>query len=226
MVRPMARIRNANPRNKSGAYDRLFGDDELGDLVSKIHSAIISSGTELEAMIGNAVQNIQNLDTFLKQEIMPEGVLLARKRQIKSSKILDFAGPEPDFVVFKRRRGVQACHIIELKDGHVFDTKKASVEHQSIHRFVEQNGRHIPYQIKSHFCAFNQEDRNVIWEGFKKRIALEEAMTGREFCELLEISYDEIVERRRPDGPDNIEFFLAEIIKIEPIRQRLRELLR
>ena len=221
----MARVRNANPRNKSGSYARLFGDDELGDLVSKIHSAAISSGTELEAMIGNAVENIQDLDMFLKQEIMLEGVLLARKKQIKSSKILDFVGPEPDFMVFKRRKGIQTCHVIELKDGHVFDTKKASMEHQSIHGFVEKNGQHIQYRIKCHFCAFNQEDRNVIWEGFKKRIAPEEAMTGREFCELLEINYDEIVDGRRADGPDNIEFLLAEMIKIEPIRQRLRELL-
>ena len=70
------------------------------------------------------VPNIDDLDAFLKQEIMPDGVSLARKPQIKRSAILDFAGSEPDFMVFKRRRGIQTCHIVELKDGHVFDTKR------------------------------------------------------------------------------------------------------
>ena len=72
---------------------------------------------------------------------MPEGVFLATKRQIKKSGTLDFAGSEPDFMVFKRRKKIQACHIVELKDGHVFDTKKAGAERTAMHRFIERNAR-------------------------------------------------------------------------------------
>ena len=186
---------------------------------------MISSGSELEARIAASVQNILDLDAFLKQEIMSEGVLLARKRQIKRSETLDFSGSEPDFMVFKRRGGVQTCHIVELKDGHVFDTKKAGAERQAMHGFIERNAQHIQYRFQAHFCAFNQDDRHAIWDGFKRRIALKEAMTGREFCDLLEIDYDSIVEARRADGSDNVEFFLSELVKTEPIRQRLRRLL-
>lgn len=50
-------------------------------------------------------------------------------------------------------------------------------------------------------------------------------MTGREFCDLLEIDYDSIVEARRADGSDNVEFLLSELVKIESVRQRLRRLL-
>ena len=50
-------------------------------------------------------------------------------------------------------------------------------------------------------------------------------MTGREFCELLEIDYAAIAEARRSDGPDNVEFLLSELIKTEPIRRQLQELL-
>ena len=152
-------------------------------------------------------------------------VLLARKPQIKRSSTLDFAGSEPDFMVFKRRQGIQTCHIVELKDGHVFDTKKASAERQAMHGFIERNAQHIQYRFMAHFCAFNQNDRQAIWEGFKKRIAREEAMTGREFCELLETDYDAIVEVRKMHGPDNVEFFLSELVKIESIRPRLLQLL-
>lgn len=93
---------------------------------------------------------------------MSEGVLLARKRQIKRSETLDFSGSEPDFMVFKRRGGVQTCHIVELKDGHVFDTKKAGAERQAMHGFIERNAQHIQYRFQAHFCAFNQDDRHAI----------------------------------------------------------------
>ena len=222
----MARLRDAKPKNTSGSYERLFDNAALGELASKVQSAVTSSGLELEVMIAARVPNIRDLDAFLERETMPDGVLLARKRQIKQSRTLDFAGPEPDFMVFKRRGGVQACHIIELKDGHVFDTKKASAERQAMHEFVKSNAQYIQYRFQTHFCAFNQEDRQAIWDGFKRRIAFDEAMTGREFCELLEIDYDAIVEARQADGPDNVEFFLAELVKIEPIRNQLMELLR
>lgn len=156
---------------------------------------------------------------------MREGVLLARKKQIKQSSILDFAGSEPDFMVFKRRSGVQTCHIIELKDGHVFDTKKANAEHQAMHAFISHNAQHIQYRFQAHFCAFNQDDPQKIWEGFKRRIPQAEVMTGRALCDLLEIDYDAIVEARRADGPDNVEFLLSELLKIDPIRRRILELL-
>ena len=221
----MARLRNANPKNTSGAYERIFGNAALGELASKVQSTAISSGTELERIIVDMVANIDDLDAFLAQEIMPDGVFLARKAQIKKSEVLDFAGSEPDFMVFKRRDGNQVCHIIELKDGHVFDTKKAGAEHEAMHGFIERNAQHIPYRFRAHFCAFNREDTEEIWEGFKRKIAREEAMTGRELCELLEIDYDAIVEQRRADGPDNMEFFLSELVGIEPARRRLLELL-
>ncbi|MBC6405653.1 MAG: hypothetical protein GDA41_08020 [Rhodospirillales bacterium] len=176
-------------------------------------------------IISAAVPNIADLDAFLQQEIMSEGVLLAHKREIGRSQRLDFAGSRPDFMVFKRREAVQACHIIELKDGHVFDTKKASAERQAMQGFIERNAQHIQYRFRAHFCAFNQDNRQAIWDGFKRRITLEEAMTGREFCQLLEIDYDAIVKARRADGADNVNFFLSELIKIDSIRDQLRDLL-
>jgi len=221
----MARLRDARPKNTSGSYARLFNDDALGELASKIQSAVISSGSELEAIISRSVYKIPDLDVFLDQEIMAEGVQLARKREIKRSQILDFAGSEPDFMVFRRRNGVQTCHIVELKDGHVFDTKKASAERQAMHGFIERNAQHIQYRFQAHFCAFNQDCKQAIWDGFKRKIAKTEVMTGREFCDLLEIDYLAIVEERRADGADNIDYFLSELVKIDSIQQRLHNLL-
>lgn len=221
----MARLRNSQPKNKSGAYQRLFGDAKLGVLTSKIHSTVISAGYELERMIYNMVPNVGELDDFLKCKNVDDGTFLARKKQIKSSKILHIVGGEPDFMIFKKNGDQKICHVVELKDGHAFDTKKANVEKLLIRNFVERNSDLIPYEVHLHFCAFNQSNREAICEGFKHRITINEAMTGREFCDLLEIDYDEIVNIRRADEPDNVEYFLSELVKIKSVRERLRELL-
>lgn len=86
-----------------------------------------------------------------------------------------------------------------------------------MHGFIER--KNLQYGMSSHFCAFNQHDKEAIRSGFKNRINLQESMTGREFCELLEIDY--IVERRKADGSANVAYFLEELVKIEPVRDKL-----
>ena len=61
----------------------MFGISELGVLISRVQSAVISSGSAPERMILERVQKIANLDEFLKLEIMPDRVVIATKRQIK-----------------------------------------------------------------------------------------------------------------------------------------------
>ena len=123
-----------------GGYERLFGDEELGLLISKVQSAVISSGTELEKLIRCKVQTIEALDEFIEAEIMPDGIFLADKKQIKKSERSCNFGSEPDFIIFRRRENQQRCHIVELKDGDNFDTKKAAAERRSMHDFISANG--------------------------------------------------------------------------------------
>ena len=42
----MAKIKDSKPKGTSRGYHRLFGNDELGDLMSKVQSAVIRSGIE------------------------------------------------------------------------------------------------------------------------------------------------------------------------------------
>ena len=221
----MARLEDANPKQQSGGYHRIFGNQAIGDLVTKIHSTSISAGHELEKIIKARVEQISDLDAFLRQNNMEEGVYLVPKAKIKQSQILEFPEAEPDFLIFKNRNGKKSCHVVELKDGHSFDTKKAAAEQNAMKKFIQENSARIPYRVQGHFCAFNQTDKNTIWEGFKKKIQLEEAMTGREFCELLEINYDEIIELRKADCDANLEYFVQELLKIPPVRQRITSLL-
>ena len=221
----MAKIRDREPKSVSGEYSRVFGNEKLGMLISKVHATSISDGGELERIVQSKVRTVLNLDEFLGRDIMPDGVFLVTKRQIKKCQMLGAHNSEPDFIIFKRRDNEQRCHVIELKAGHAFDTKKASAERRALHEFVEKNARNMKFMVSIHFCAFNRDDRQAVQEGFKNKINIEEAMTGREFCELLEIDYDEIVLMRSKDAQDNFRYFIAELLKIPEARQMVLDLL-
>lgn len=219
----MALIRDAKPKKVSGGYVRVFGNEKLGSLISRVQSAVISSGSELERLIRERTNHIDDIDQFITADIMPEGVFVANKRDIRKSKSFSFSGAEPDFVVFKRRDKKQKCYIVELKDGDTFDTKKASGERASMHAFVSKNAQNLPFIVSIHFCCFNQNDRNEIVKGFKNKINAEEAMTGEDFCELLELDYNEIVKEREAGVKDNLPYFLSELIKIDVVRDWLKK---
>ena len=92
-----------------------------------------------------------------------------------------------------------------------------------MHSFIAKNAQHLQYIVRAHFCCFNQDNKQAIIDGFKKKIAPEEAMTGREFCQLLEIDYDEIVENRSMQSPDNLDYFLSELVKIDSVKSWLEK---
>jgi hypothetical protein len=77
----------------------------------------------------------------------------------------------------------------------------------------------VQYTGNIHFCCFNQNSREKIVEGFKRVITTDEAMTGREFCELLKIDYDKIVKSRKKDQKQNMEYFVKEILKIKELKK-------
>lgn len=219
----MALIKDSNPKDVSGGYMRVFDDEELGLVLSKVQSAVIRAGKELENIIKDQTQTIDDLDEFLKLEIMPDGVFVANKSQMKDCNTLNFAGSDPDFIIFGHKDNRPHCYIVELKDGHNFDTKKAPGEHRSMRAFVSENAPRLPCTSTIHFCAFNKDNREEIVKGFKNAISKEEAMTGREFCELLELNYDEIVESRRGDGEENITYFVSELVKVRVVREELKK---
>lgn len=170
-------------------------------------------------MIQNRLRQIEDLDDFLEIEIMPKVVFMATKLQIKKCDTLDSSEAEPDFLIFKKRENKQSCYVIELKDGHQFDTKKASAERRMLHAFTQQNAHRIHYTVQPYICCFNQDSKKTIVEGPKNKINISEVLTGREFCNLLELDYDEIVKSRGKDQERNLIYFLRELAKIGSVRQ-------
>ena len=218
----MALVENMSGRTRGGGYERLFGDAEVGHLISRVQAAVISAGSELEKIITTRVPEIADLDEFLRRGELDTDVKIANKRQVKKSTRLNAGGSEPDFLIFRRHEGRTTCHVVELKDGDAFDTKKSAAEFEAMESFVQRNGRNIPFTVDLHFCCFNQDDRGEIVSGFKGRIPPESALTGREFCALLQISYDEIIRHRAADARDNLEYFVSELSRIPSVAQLMQ----
>ncbi len=47
----MAKMRGRIPKESSGGYARVFGNQELGKLLSTVQGTVISAGSELERLI-------------------------------------------------------------------------------------------------------------------------------------------------------------------------------
>jgi len=217
----MAKISNAKPKSFSGGYVRVFGNVELGLLLSKVQSTVISAGTELEKIVYKILENegriIEDFDNFSIEDFQ-NNVYVVPKKVIKNSKLLK-TSEEPDFVVIKTFK--RHCYIIELKDGDMFDTKKSLAEKQNLKHFEDAISRKLPCTTSIHICSFNQESRAKIVAGFKGKFTEDEVLTGKEFCEILQINYEEIINKRKEDEKDNLDFFVSELLKIEEVKSKI-----
>ena len=222
----MAKIINAKPKTSSGGYRRLFNHNELGILMTKIQSAVISNGTELEKLILKFInQNliIQDCDEFFnncKNSQLNNMIGLIDKKTIKKSKLIKFDKKfEPDFIILQIDNSKKCCYIIELKDGFEFDTKKISGERKHLEEFENYIAKKIEYLTKIKFCCFNENDKEKIKIGLKSQFNIEEIMTGKEFCDLIQIDYNKIIEYRKLDGMDNLNYFISGLLEIEDIKK-------
>ena len=175
-------------------------------------------------MILSRVHTIDNLDEYLESSMVHQEITVVPKKSIKKSKIVSFDGVEPDFMIFVEKNNLRACHLVELKDGCEFDTKSSAAEKEHLHEFIGKNAKKLQYTFEGHICCFNEQSREEIVKGFKNKITQEDAMTGREFCELLQINYDEIVNTRSKDRDENLKFFLINITKDNQLKKELKKL--
>lgn len=224
----MSKIRNAKGRtdNNSG-YIRLFGNVEFGKLFSKAQATVISNGSELEKMILERTQIIENLDLFIDETtngLTINGIYTSPKKILRKSRYA-LKGYEPDLLIFIVE-SQRICKVIELKEGDSFDTKKSSGEQEHIAEFTLKFGSKIPFVADYFVCSFNQENKDVIYNGFKKVFEKEHILTGKELCKILKIDYDEIVNLRKTDQEDNLKYFVEEMLNIDKIKELIKEKLK
>ena len=187
----MAKIRNSNPKTSSGGYERLLGNKDMADIFTKAQSTVISNGTELEKIITERANNIEDLDDFMSKVNsgqMENGVFLCTKKITKKS-AYKLEGHEPDFLIFNISDNGKVAHVIELKDGDAFDTKKSAGEKASLKQFKMHLGSMIEFRTDYKICAFNQSDKEkIVIESIKK----EQDVIKNKKIEILnyELTYD------------------------------------
>lgn len=221
----MAKIRNSNPQSSSGGYERLLGNKELATIFTKAQSTVISNGTELENIITSRSNSIQDLNEFMEKVNngdMNYGVFLCPKKITKKSNY-KLEGHEPDFIIFIIQPEGKVAHIVELKDGDTFDTKKSAGEKESLKAFKMHLGSMIEFRTDYKICAFNQSNKEKIVLGFKNQFTIDEVWTGKDFCNVLDINYEEIINQRRDDTIDNYLFVVEMLAEMEDIQKKVFE---
>ena len=218
----MAKIRDAQGRRKDqspSGYSRLFGDNDLGNLLSRVQGAVISAGSELERLILERCQKISNFDKFVTDlDDKTPGIFVGKKSQIKNSKIIK-SEFEPDLMAFDLVHRI--CYVIEVKNSDQFDTKKSEGERITLHSFVDDVASVLPFSFKVYMCSFNAPDKDAIYKGLKRKFPIDELMTGKQLCDLLGIDYEEICGARKADQEDNIDYFVEQLLSIPGVAKKL-----
>jgi hypothetical protein len=206
-------------RDENSGYSRLFGNQELGHLISRTHATVIRTGTTLEHILREAtplslISDYPIIVNNIKQQKHIRGKQVVF--QFRNPATKDRKGGTIDVLIFDH----ESKHIIliELKDGDTFDTKKASGELDNLVYLASALQSETGYHAEFYFCSFNQNDKNAIVIGAKGRFSIDHAMTGRELSELLEVDYDNIRENRKSEQRENLVYFISELLKITPIK--------
>ena len=84
------KIRDAEGRTDGGSgYTRVLGNVQLGQLISRVQSTVISNGTELERIIVSLTNTIPDLNVFIDNVtdgLQDDGVFLCQKKILKNSR--------------------------------------------------------------------------------------------------------------------------------------------
>lgn len=219
----MALIENMKKGRQDGGYTRVFGDVELGALISQVHATSISAGTELEKLICShhtQVMTQQDLADMLNKRLQNGTWLIPKKLIQKHIKKNIGSNSEPDFIIIVLVD--THAYVVELKDGDSFDTKKAKGEVTSCRAFAQQFGNYLLknelfFDVSIRVCCFNQTSHDEIVKGFKGVIKKSEAWTGQDLCKVLGISYSNILQQRAVHQRQNLEYFANELLKITPL---------
>lgn len=204
---------------------RIFGNERMGLLFSKFQAVVIRSGFELEETIRAKIQP----ERFTTLEALNNDLNTSAQHTQIVYKPFRLNPEDPrksiqaDFLIVDNIN--RRFMLVEVKEGHVFDTKKADGELASLRDITSWLAQEYAYRTHYYICCFNQESKEEIVAGTKKRFSIDHVLTGREFCDKIGIDYDVIREERNADQAENRRYFLTQLLSIAEIRNEAIDIL-
>jgi len=182
-------------------------------LISKCHASVISSGNELEDFLASKLKNTNGIaiSNINKQN-----------RVFKDAKT-DASGKKHNITIDCVIDRDGKIILIELKDGDAFDNKKVEGEVDSLKEardYIVKNRKLREQDIIFRYCSFNARNHEQVEKGTRGRLPKDFAMTGKELCELLGLDFDKIVQERKKNQEENLNFFISELKKIPEIASK------
>ncbi|NWJ96537.1 MAG: hypothetical protein HXX20_12210 [Chloroflexi bacterium] len=213
----MAKIRERLGRkDELSGYARVFGHPELGLLFSKTQACVISAGTELEKILVSKSPHSLKYNDFVERipnlSKLSQPLLLLYDLPTIEKKKGDFLIVWPS-----KANGI----VVEIKEGDTFDTKKSDGEKESLGFLAQHYSRILGIKVSYALSSFYVSTREQIKIGTKSRFDNEHALTGRELCSMIEVNYAEIVEARKADEKDNLNYFLDKMLDMPDIRKMI-----
>lgn len=193
-------------------YAKLFGDLDIGMLISAIQGTIIALGDSLEKIIPEIAITIDDdmVDAFMKKTL-PPGIYVIPKSVMRKSKYFMF-DEQPDLLLVNVDKNT--CKVMEIKLGKNFDTKKVDGELASLKSYAETLERGTTYRISIGFCAWYAKDKKAIVKGFKGKITEKEAFTGKDFCEMAHINFEDVEKAIISHEEENRKVFFKRVFEI------------
>jgi hypothetical protein len=207
----MAVISESFPGRRDGNYTIIFGDEDLGSIISAVHATSIKMGNELERLV-TAYANVidrQMLDQFFNKTLKP-GIYIIPKSTM-SDRRLKF-DQKPDVLVVNVEQNT--CKIIEIKLGDNFDTKKSQGEVDNLKGYAEKLDKATTYRVSFAICMWFAPDKSAVINGFKGTITANQSLTGAEFCEMVHIDYHNINMQISMHQQANRDFLFSKISEI------------
>jgi hypothetical protein len=208
-----------------------MGNSQLGALLSRVQATVIRRGNELEGLVERATP--EAVKTTVEQVRLMSASAVSHVGQryevvfghklppvVQADAKAYGRGSALDLVIFDHHE--RRFTVIELKDGDTFDTKKASGELASLEAAGARLQELTGYASRIAFCSFNQSSREAIAHGAKQRFSLDQVMTGRELCSLLSVDYDTLRRERESDQPENLRYFIDQLVEIDEVRALVR----
>jgi len=208
----MAIIDLNKKRNTSGGYNRLMGNSDISNMVTSIHSASISTGTQVSKRLEWSYEG--NLPIFSGKEVnTPNKTLKIIENNPRG--LIIFNGyikgkggkkQEIDVMVYDG----EVCHVGEIKDGNSLDTKKSPAEINGIESSVDYL-KSKGYCVEGKLILMHMEDNQ---HSIKDDRAENYIQSGYDFCSQHSFSFDKFKDYQKNQESINEKIVLDEMLRI------------